>query len=98
MIIQSPYRLEGQRRVRWAKWDATCLLVAKMPVFAAADSAVAQEPEEFREAIGLLDAWVGNRVVSRGQPSLTIGMLLGGQIAVSALNPARTDVATTFAG
>jgi hypothetical protein len=70
--------LEGQGRERQAKWGAACLPVAKMAIFAAAYSAVAQEPEGFTEAIGLLDDWVGNRVVGDGQPCLTIGMLLGG--------------------
>jgi CubicO group peptidase (beta-lactamase class C family) len=36
-----------------------------------------QEPEGFKDALGLLDAWTANRVASRGQPGLSIGVVLG---------------------
>jgi D-alanyl-D-alanine carboxypeptidase len=53
------------------------LLLAVPVLFAAAGSAVAQEPEGFKDAIGLLDAWTANRVASRGQPSVSLGVVLG---------------------
>jgi D-alanyl-D-alanine carboxypeptidase len=53
------------------------LLLAATVMFAAAGSAMAQEPEGFKDAIGLLDAWTANRVASRGQPSVSVGVVLG---------------------
>jgi D-alanyl-D-alanine carboxypeptidase len=37
----------------------------------------AQEPRGFREALGLLDAWVATTVAQRSQPGLSIGVVLG---------------------
>jgi D-alanyl-D-alanine carboxypeptidase len=53
------------------------LLLAATVMLAAAGFAVAQEPEGFKDAIGLLDAWTANRVASRGQPSVAVGVVLG---------------------
>jgi CubicO group peptidase (beta-lactamase class C family) len=53
------------------------LLLATTVIFAAAGSAMAQEPEGFKDAIGLLDAWTANRVAGRGQPSVSVGVVLG---------------------
>jgi len=46
-------------------------------------SAMGQEPEGFRDALGLLDAWSANRVASRGQPGLSIGVVLGNHLVWS---------------
>ncbi len=54
-----------------------CLLLAVTAMFASAGSAMAQEPEGFKDALGLLDAWTANRVASRGQPSVSVGVVLG---------------------
>lgn len=43
-------------------------------------SALGQEPDDFRDALGLLDAWSANRVASRGQPGLSIGVVLGNHL------------------
>ncbi len=59
---------------------ATSLLVAVMAILFAANSAVAQEPPGFRDALGLLDAWTGYRVASRNQPGLSIGVVLGDRL------------------
>jgi D-alanyl-D-alanine carboxypeptidase len=53
------------------------LLLTATVIFAAAGSAMAQEPEGFKDAMGLLDAWTANRVAGRGQPSVSVGVVLG---------------------
>lgn len=63
----------GQSRTR----RVVCLLLA---MFATAGSAMAQEPEGFKDAVCLLDAWTANRVASRGQPSVSVGVVLGDRL------------------
>ena len=43
-------------------------------------SVMGQEPEGFKDALGLLDAWTANRTTSRGQPGLAIGVVLGNRL------------------
>lgn len=52
-------------------------------VIGASRVANAQEPRGFREALGLLDAWVATTVAQRGQPGLSIGVVLGDQLVWS---------------
>jgi len=40
----------------------------------------AQEPTGFGEALRLLDAWVATTVAQRGQPGLSIGVVLGDRL------------------
>ena len=66
---------------RWHELPMICgLLVATITVLVTAASALGQESEGFRDALGLLDAWAMNRSASRlrlasspetAQPSLT---------------------------
>ena len=63
---------------RWHELPMICgLLVATITVLVTAASALGQESEGFRDALGLLDAWAMNRSASRGQPGLSIGVVLG---------------------
>lgn len=53
------------------------ILICAITLAIVPSSAMAQEPEGFRDALGLLDAWSANRIASRGQPGLSIGVVLG---------------------
>jgi len=55
-----------------ARCTISVLLAATM-TFAAAGSAIAQEPDGFKDAVGLFDTWTANRVVNRGQLSVAVG-------------------------
>jgi CubicO group peptidase (beta-lactamase class C family) len=54
----------------------TALLICVM-LIGAAPVAHAQNPPGFEDAIKILDAWVGTMVAQRGQPGLSIGVVLG---------------------
>lgn len=80
MMFRLPHELERRAcsAVHAQTRSVVCLLLAATVIFAALGSAMAQEPEGFfKDAIGLLDAWTANRVASRGQPSVSVGVVLG---------------------
>ena len=52
-----------------------CEVVAAVGIAPVATAA--QEPTGFRDALGLLDAWVATTVAQRGQPGLSIGVVFG---------------------
>ena len=55
------------------------LIIAAVLVVAPV-SAVAQESMQSQDSLDILDAWVANRVLSRGVPGLSIGVVVGNKL------------------
>jgi D-alanyl-D-alanine carboxypeptidase len=56
------------------------VVLASVATLFTSGTALGQEPEGFKDAIGLLDAWTANRVASRGQPSVSVCVVLGDRL------------------
>jgi D-alanyl-D-alanine carboxypeptidase len=56
------------------------LLITTATLFVTTGSALAQGPEQLQDTLDILDAWVANRVSSRGVPGLSIGVVVGDKL------------------
>jgi hypothetical protein len=56
------------------------LLIVVGTLFATANSVRGQDPEGLQDALHILDAWTANRVLSRGVPGLSIGVVVGDRL------------------
>ena len=79
MSFQSSSARRTDRR-RHALSVLRSILLCAITLATLSFSAMGQDPEGFRDALGLLDAWSANRVSSRGQPGLSIGVVLGNHL------------------
>lgn len=57
-----------------------CLLITVVTFLTTAGAAIAQESDGLKEALNLLDVWTANRVLSRGLPGLSIGVVVGDRL------------------
>ena len=56
------------------------LLIVVGTLFATANPVLGQDPEGLQDALDILDAWTANRVLSRGLPGLSIGVVVGDRL------------------
>src|SRR5215471_10298681 len=56
------------------------LLIVVGTLFATANPVLGQDPEGLQDALDILDAWTSNRVLNRGIPGLSIGIVVGDKL------------------
>lgn len=76
LCLPNHFRLTFPSRLRYIVF----LLIATATLFAATGLALAQQPEQLQDTLDILDAWVANRVLSRGVPGLSIGVVIGDRL------------------